>query len=101
MKKAFSPENLTYLEKCIDLTGVVATFIAWVDTTQTKAVIQMPDGTVVTRNKSNLREYVEAENVTIEVSMTLEQLKAAANYPMGSVCNPFVLACKNYLKSGN
>jgi hypothetical protein len=100
-KSNFNPEKLKYGDRVIDLSGQVVTFLCFDSAAINQAVIQFDDGTVQSRNMARLREFVPDEMVTLEVRLTKSQVEEIAAYPLGSVCNPLVLAARQTLRKSS
>jgi hypothetical protein len=100
-KKVFNAQALEYGEEVVDLSGMRGKFVGYSSMTAVpnqRAIIELEDGTVVFRNVALIREHQPEEVHTIEVSLSTSELTAIANYPLGSVCNPLVIAARTALK---
>jgi len=97
-KTKFSAEDLSYGDMVRDLSGQPAKFLAYKAGDWLTAVLQLNDGVVVTRNVRYITELVEDEIVTLRITLSQPELEAMANYPLGSVCNPAVMAARRMLQ---
>jgi len=90
-----------YGDQVVDLSGMRGTFIGWSEhggIPKTKAVIELKDGTLIVRSAELIREVDPEDAYDLEVTVSLRELQAIANYPLGSVCNPLVIAARTKLR---
>ena len=88
-------------DKVTDLSGMQGFFVAWSELTplpKTKAIIELTDGTLVVRSSELIREVDPEDAYELYVTVSLRELQAISNYPLGSVCNPLVLAARTKLR---